>query len=119
MVQAGDEILSEVFEGSPNVIYICGSRKFSSVIKDTVLRETLKGNLVMFPSLLYLDDDTQHEEIMKTHEEVLHRVESSKICVADEILVVAPNGYVGECTQKKIDLAKEIGLEVRLLEGPS
>lgn len=106
-------------EGEPTVVYICGSRKFKQQIQEACVRETLKGNLVMFHSLLHLADEEYSQIISSSNANIVEKVEIAKLCVADELLVIAPDGYVGEHTQKKIDLAKELDLSIRFLEGPT
>jgi hypothetical protein len=98
----------------PKVVTLCGSTRFKEKWAEANLRETLAGNIVMMVGAFTHDDDelelTRHQKAML---DVLHM---HKIMLSDEILVLNVDGYVGESTEREIEMAMSIGRNVRWLE---
>jgi nitrogenase subunit NifH len=101
----------------PVIVCLCGSTRFGKAFQEANLRETLAGKIVLTVGCdfksdgeLGLDADT------KTKLDELHK---HKINLADEILVLNVDGYVGESTQSEIDHARELGKRIRWLEYPA
>ena len=98
----------------PKVVTLCGSTRFKEKWAEANLQETLAGNIVMMVGAFTHDDDelelTRHQ---KAQLDVLHM---HKIMLSDEILVLNVGGYVGESTEREIEMAMSIGRHVRWLE---
>lgn len=91
------------------VITLCGSTKFKEHFQKVEETLTLKGMIVI--SLGFF----ANEECGISHEQELlfEEMHKRKIDMADEILVVNVNGYIGASTSKEIEYAKKHGKKIR------
>jgi hypothetical protein len=104
----------------PKIVCLCGSTKFLAAFDAANRDETLNGNIVLSvgvdlhhrdkPVLRGLTED--QEKDLKGRLDRLHK---EKIRLADEILVINVNGYVGPSTQGEIELAEKSGKPIRYL----
>lgn len=104
----------------PRIVCLCGSTRFTDAFREANLRETLAGRIVLsigcdtrsdtdlFGHLL--PDEIQQ---LKTDLDELHK---RKIDLADEILVLNVDGYIGNSTRSEIDYARTHSKPVRWLE---
>lgn len=91
------------------IITICGSLKFMSEMKCIAEKMELAGNCVIppiYPTKLDKDDYTKDE--LNT----LGRVHKEKIKLADAILVVNVDNYIGSSTKEEIEYAKSLNKEI-------
>lgn len=101
----------------PKIICLCGSTRFSDAFKQANLVETLKGNIVLSigcdtksdTDLLALGELTEE---LKASLDELHK---RKIDLADEILVLNVDHYIGNSTRSEIEYAIKTGKEIRYL----
>ncbi|GAB3935359.1 hypothetical protein GCM10029976_045550 [Kribbella albertanoniae] len=81
----------------PEIVCICGSTRFADEIHAANRDLTLAGAIVLAPALFPpaapLTDD------QKTALAALHL---RKIDLADRVLIVNPNGYIGDATTREI-----------------
>lgn len=99
---------------NPKIIAIIGSSKFKAQQLGVAQRETLRGKVVLLPGFWHhVDMVPISDEQKKAIDELTLR----KIDMADEVLVVNVNGYVGVSTQRGIDYAKLVDKPVKYLEG--
>jgi len=95
----------------PKVVCLCGSTRFIDTFREANWTETLKGNIV-----LSIGCDTKSNDglkltiVDKTALDILHL---RKIDLADEILVINVNNYIGESTSREIEYARSHGKPVR------
>ena len=97
----------------PTIVVLCGSTRFMQVFQETNLRETLAGRIV-----LSVGCDTKSDAMLGLGDEtkaMLDELHLRKIDLADEVLVLNVNGYVGESTQREIDYAEQQGKRIRYL----
>ncbi|MGG7653538.1 hypothetical protein [Kocuria rosea] len=94
---------------SPRVVCICGSTRFRAEITEANRVETMAGRIVVAPGVYGHDGDPMTDED-KTRLDELHR---RKIDLADEVLVVNPDGYIGHSTRLEIGYAVLSGKPVR------
>lgn len=90
------------------IVCICGSTRFLEAEREAYFQETMKGNIVLSHS-----GRRVKQEQVKDHLDKLH---FCKIDMADEILVINVDGYIGESTRNEIEHAKRQGKIVRYLE---
>ncbi len=102
------------------VITLCGSTRFKEVFERITERLTLQGNIVLAPGeysgfnnannpeTIQLDDDTI---------EMLKDLHKEKIRMADEVLIINKDGYIGESTKEEIQFALSIGKPVFYIEN--
>lgn len=88
-----------------SIICICGSTKFKEEINEANKALTLEGHIVLAPSVFGHSGDAITEE----QKEELDKLHLQKIRMADKVLVVNPNGYIGSSTKKEIEYANKLG----------
>lgn len=90
------------------IITLCGSLKFKKEMMIVAEKFALKGNCVLTPVYPVTDNCKKTEEqLNKLKEEHYKRIE-----LADEILVINVNDYIGNSTKLEIDYAKKLGKEI-------
>lgn len=104
----------------PTIVCLCGSTRFYDVFSKLNLEETLAGKIVLS---IASDRQTEQRIFDAMNETELEQVKQKldflhyqKIDLADEILVVNVNGYVGESTTREILYARENHKSIRWLE---
>ncbi len=97
------------------IIFITGSTRFKKLYEENAFNLTLKGNVVLIPSVyqhadgLIFDKDTKR---------LLKDMDKPKILLADEVFVINPDGYIGHSTRENIDFAESHGKKITFLEVP-
>jgi hypothetical protein len=99
----------------PTVVCICGSSRFKSQHMGAAQRETLLGKIVLLAGFYHHEDKVPITTDQKRKLDWLHL---RKIDMADEVLVINPNGYIGESTREQIEYTKALGKKLRWLEEP-
>jgi hypothetical protein len=110
----------------PTVVCLCGSSKYPEHHMKAMMEETLAGKIVI-PMGLYGHADfppgarkaTGDADDTGQVKQMLDKLHFARIDLADEILVVNVNGYVGNSTAREIEYAKNKGIKVRYLFEPS
>ncbi len=104
----------------PTIVCLCGSTRFYDVFSKLNLEETLAGKIVLSiasnretENAIFAAKTQSELEELKQKLEKLH---FQKIDLADEILVVNVDGYVGESATREILYAREKQKCVRWLE---
>lgn len=93
--------------GKYKVITLCGSTKFKEEFIKAQKDLTLAGNIVISVGLFGHSGDN---EIWKDGtKEMLDDMHKRKIDMADAIMVIDVNDYIGESTRKEIEYAKSKG----------
>lgn len=104
----------------PRIVCLCGSTRFSEAYQRANLEETMAGRIV-----LTIGCDTKSDRELfqnKSPEElaeIMHRLDHlhrAKIDLADEILVLNVDGYVGEATAREIEYARQRSKVIRWIE---
>ena len=91
------------------VVTLCGSARFKDEFIAVEKRLTLEGNIVLSVGFF--------GEVGDSAKEMLDDIHKRKIDMADEILVINVDGYIGSSTQSEIEYAKAAGKPVRYLEN--
>jgi len=105
----------------PRVVCLCGSTRFSDAFKAASMDRTLNGEIVLAPGCSIPDDDIfetfipEAKRLAKAKLDVLH---FRKIDLADYILVLNVEGYVGESTEREIEYARSHNKPICWLEDP-
>ena len=97
----------------PTIICLCGSTKFKSEFERIAREQTLMGRIVLTLAFFSQADGTPLSDEQITLLRQLHR---HKIRLADEILIINKDGYIGETTRKEIDFAEKNGKFIEYLE---
>ncbi len=98
--------------GRPRIVTICGSTRFRDRMAEVNKAETLDGAVVLAPGVFAHADGTVLTEEQKAALDELHL---RKIDMADEVIVVCPNNYIGASTRREIDYAQRVGKPLRML----
>ena len=97
------------------IIFITGSTRFKKYYETHAFNLTLKGYIVLIPSVyqhaegLVFDKDTKRK---------LKEMDKPKILLADEIFVINVEGYIGHSTAEDIQYARSLGKQVSYMEPP-
>lgn len=94
----------------PKIVCLCGSTRFMDAFKEMNLKLTVQGYIVLTVGCS-TRLDVPAEKKMELDE--LHK---RKIDLADEVLVLNVDGYIGDSTRSEIRYARMIGVGVRYLE---
>ncbi|MDG4799036.1 hypothetical protein [Micromonospora sp. WMMD980] len=100
----------------PPVIVLCGSTRFRDYFHRLNQQLTLDGLIVLAPGVFGHADDFTPSDDEKARLDALHL---RKIDLADRVLVVNPNGYIGDSTRDEIAYAERTGKPVGYLERPA
>ncbi|MDQ0605509.1 hypothetical protein QF037_009942 [Streptomyces canus] len=93
------------------IVVLCGSTRYWDALTEAALYETAAGRIVLAPGCNLKEPHPlwatpQKADRLKTMLDDLHR---QKIQLADRVLVVNPDGYIGESTRQEIDYARRLG----------
>jgi len=112
--------IKESNEIKPKIICLCGSTRFSEAYQEANLRETLAGNIVLTIGCdMKSDNDLFKDKTVSELTEIKNNLDTlhfHKIDMADEILVLNVDGYIGESTENEIDYARQKRKSIRYLE---
>lgn len=112
------DIMRECRRGQPQIICLCGSTRFIETFAITQWELERKGNIVLGCTLLpqsYCAVEHHFAEHVGCKDQCddLHK---RKIDLADEVLVLNVDGYIGESTRSEIAYAEANGKPVRYLQ---
>ena len=99
----------------PKVVCICGSSRFKKDHLGFAQRETLLGKIVLITGFFHHADRVP---ITTEQKKKLDELQCQKIDLADEVLVVNPNGYIGESTKEQVAYARKTHKPLRWVEEP-
>lgn len=101
----------------PRIVCLCGSTRFGAAFRKANLEETLAGRIVLSVGCdTRSDAELQITEAQKIALDELHK---HKIDLADEILVLNVDGYIGTSTRGEIEHALACGKDIRFLDAPT
>ncbi len=94
----------------PTVVCICGSTRHKAQILGHTQRETIFGKVAINHGFFH---HTDQFPITDAQKDMLDELMLRKIDIADEILVVDPNEYIGNSTKRAILYAERQHKRVR------
>ena len=98
--------------GVPKIVCLCGSTRFRELYRATNAQETLKGNIVLSVGCFAGDPE------WGTNKVNLDELHKRKIDLADEVLVLTVDGYIGSSTRSEIEYAKGLAKPIRYIDEP-
>lgn len=105
---------------APKIVCLCGSTRFWKEYQKQNLKETLAGNIVLSIGAASGTDAEHFANLSREEYDAvkiqLDELHKRKIDLADEILVLNVDGYIGESTRSEINYAIETSKHVRYLE---
>lgn len=96
------------------IVCLCGSGRFKEAFEKAEYSETLAGKIVL--TIGCNTKDIDRDPSLNKYKIMLDALHLRKIELADEVLILNVNGYIGESTQKELDYARRLGRTVRFLE---
>ena len=102
--------------GEYKVITLCGSTKFKDEFIKAQKELTLKGNIVISVGLFGHSGDT--EAFDDKTKQMLDDMHKRKIDMADAIMVISVDDYIGESTKSEIEYAKSKGKFIYFYNHP-
>lgn len=101
----------------PTIVCLCGSTRFKDTFSQAQLEETLAGKIVLTIGCNMKSDteifshlsDSEFTKIKAGLDELHFR----KIELADEVLILNVDGYIGESTRNELNYATELGKIIR------
>ena len=98
--------------GDFKVVCRCGSTEFKAEFMEAARQEALEGRI---PINLACFDKSEPELTSPTREqiEVLVEMHNQKLRMCDEVLVICPDGTLGEATRNEITYAVELDKPIR------
>lgn len=97
--------------GKYEVVTLCGSTKFKEDFIKAQESLTLSEHIVVSVGL-FGHADNKYQEITPDVKSMLDDMHKRKIDMADRILVINRNDYIGESTRSEIEYAKSTGKKI-------
>lgn len=103
----------------PTIVCLCGSTRFYEAFQSANYEETMAGRIVLsvgfYPHRIA---QVHGEDVGCTLEQkiALDELHMRKIDLADEILVLNVDGYIGASTKREVAYAQAMGKRIRWLE---
>jgi len=97
----------------PTIVCLCGSTRFKDAFIKAMRDETLAGKIVLTVGLF------GHQEGLNMNGEtkkMLDELHLRKIDLANEVLILNVDEYIGESTRRELNYAKIAGKKIRFLE---
>lgn len=104
----------------PRIVCLCGSTRFKDAFDEANYQETMKGNIVLSVGFFMHATGNKHgESIGATPEQkiTLDELHKRKIDLADEVLILNVNGYIGDSTRSELEYAQKHNKRIRFLES--
>ncbi|MDE1971128.1 MAG: hypothetical protein KGI50_06180 [Patescibacteria group bacterium] len=105
----------------PKIVCLCGSTRFYESFQCANFEETMKGKIVLSVGFYPHASERAHGEHLgiTTEQKVrLDELHKRKIDLADEVLILNVDGYIGKSTRSELDYARSLGKPVRFLVDP-
>ena len=103
----------------PTVVCLCGSTRFYDEFQRAYYEETMKGNIVLSVGFYMHSSEQAHGETIGITPEqkiMLDELHMKKIDMADEVLILNKDRYIGESTRRELEHAIRSGKGIRFLE---
>ncbi len=110
---------SEFFR--PTIVCLCGSTRFWRTFQEASLKLTLGGAIVLSIGAASGTDDEHFGNLDRASydqvKEELDELHLRKIDLADEVLILNVDGYLGTSTRRELAYARSLGKPVHFWEG--
>ena len=97
----------------PTIVCLCGSTRFKEAFIEAAKQETLAGKIVLTVGLFGHSEGLDMNGPIKGMLDALHL---RKIDLADEVLFLNVNDYIGESTARELKYAEASNKHIRFLE---
>jgi hypothetical protein len=100
----------------PCIVCLCGSTRFMDAFHEMGWQLTLDGYIVLTVGVCKHAKDHGGEALGQDVADKLDELHFRKIDLADWVLILNVDGYIGESTRKELEYAKSHGKRVTFLE---
>src|SRR4051812_26272132 len=105
------------------IVTLCGSTRFSDAFQHANLQETLAGRIVLSIGCNMRSDEAIFGGLPETDRERikndLDALHLDKVAMADEVLILNVDDYVGYSTARELAQARRLNKRIRWLVWPS
>ena len=103
----------------PRIVCLCGSTRFKEEFEAAARRLALEGKIVLTVGFFgHRESMADASKVTDEQKDDLDELHKRKIDLADEILVINVNGYVGSSTRSEIVYALGTDKPIHYLEPP-
>jgi len=92
------------------IITVCGSLRFVKEMFEITEKMELQGNCMLVP--IYNPNKPNKDAFTEKEALILDKAHKERIRLADAVLVVNVDGYVGNSTKSEIEFAKSLSKEI-------
>lgn len=92
------------------IITVCGSLRFYKEMMDITEKMELEGNCMLVP--IYNPSRPNKDDFTLEEALILDNMHKERIKLADAILVVNVDNYIGDSTKKEVEYAKSLNKEI-------
>lgn len=92
------------------IITVCGSLRFIKEIMEITEKMELQGNCMLVP--IYNPSKSSKDDFTEEEALTLEKMHKERIKLADAILVVNVDEYIGNSTKNEIEFAKSLDKEI-------
>lgn len=107
-------------EGFPEIVCLCGSTRFWRTFQEASLKLTMESKIVLSIGAASGTDDQHFGNLPKEEYDrikaELDRLHFRKIELANRILVLNVDGYIGESTRNELNYAQRLGKVISFWE---
>lgn len=104
----------------PIIVCLCGSTRFWRTFQQASLAETMAGKIVLSIGAASGTDDEHFGNLPREEYDrvkaMLDELHMRKIDLADEVLILNCDGYIGQSTARELAYARSLGKRVRFWE---
>lgn len=112
--------VEQAFKPRPTIVCLCGSTRFGEHFRTAQFQETLDGKIVLTIGCNMKSDDDLFSNVAEPLKiqikKQLDELHLRKIDLADQVLILNVNSYIGESTKKELEYAIEHEKVIRFLE---
>lgn len=105
----------------PHIVCLCGSTRFWRTFQKASLDRTMQGEIVLSIGAASGTDDDHFGNLPREEydrvKSMLDELHMRKIDMADEVLILNVDGYIGESTSRELAYARSLGKQVTFLES--
>lgn len=107
-------------EGFPEVVCLCGSTRFWQTFQEASLKLTMEGKIVLSIGAASGTDDQHFGNLPKAEYDriktMFDELHFKKIELANRVLILNVDGYIGESTRNELNYARKLGKVVTFWE---
>ena len=119
------ELMRRARQQRPTIVCLCGSTRYHRDFMEVAALESLKGRIVLtvhsFQFVPRQDSNGKHlvfESITPEQKVHLDELHLRKIDLADEVIILNRDGYMGDSTRAELAYARTRRKHIRFLEDP-